>query len=214
MTDYAVARQRMVAEQLLPRGIKDPRVLRAMGKVHRHLFLEEALWGRAYGDYSLPIGGKQTISQPFMAALMTEALELDGHERVLEVGTGSAYQTAILAELAAKVYSIERMKPLALRAMQRLESLGYYNVLIQVGDGSIGWKEMAPFDAILVTAGAPQIPIPLVEQLGENGRLVVPVGQMKNQVLKKGTRRGSNISWTDLGNCTFVKLVGQQGWKV
>lgn len=214
MTDYAVARQRMVAEQLIPRGIKDPRVLQAMGKVHRHLFLEEALWGRAYGDYSLPIGGKQTISQPFMAALMTEALELEGHERVLEVGTGSAYQTAILAELAAKVYSVERMKPLALRAMQRLESLGYYNVLIRVGDGSVGWKEMAPFDAILVTAGAPQIPIPLVEQLGVNGRLVVPIGQIKNQVLKKGTKRGADISWTDLGNCTFVKLVGQQGWKV
>ena len=214
MTDYAVARQRMVAEQLLPRGIRDPRVLQAMGKVHRHLFLEEALWGRAYGDYSLPIGSKQTISQPFMAALMTEALELEGHERVLEVGTGSAYQTAILAELAAKVYSVERMKPLALRAMQRLESLGYYNVLIRVGDGSVGWKEMAPFDAILVTAGAPQIPIPLIEQLGENGRLVVPVGQIKNQVLKKGTKRGAGISWTDLGDCRFVKLVGQQGWKV
>jgi len=214
MTDYAVARQRMVAEQLIPRGIKDPRVLRAMGKVHRHLFLEEALWGRAYGDYSLPIGAKQTISQPFMAALMTEALELEGHERVLEVGTGSAYQTAILAELSAKVYSVERMKPLALRAMQRLESLGYYNVLIRVGDGSVGWKEMAPFDAILVTAGAPQIPMPLVEQLGENGRLVVPVGQIKNQVLKKGTKRGADISWTDLANCTFVKLVGQQGWEV
>ena len=214
MTDNAVARQRMVAEQLLPRGIKDPRVLQAMGKVHRHLFLEEALWGRAYGDYSLPIGGKQTISQPFMAALMTEALELEGHERVLEVGTGSAYQTAILAELAAKVYSVERMKPLALRAMHRLESLGYYNVLIRVGDGSVGWKEMAPFDAILVTAGAPQVPMSLVEQLGENGRLVVPVGQIKNQVLKKGTKRDADISWTELGNCTFVKLVGQQGWKV
>ena len=212
MTDYAVARQRMVAEQLLRRGIQDQRVLQAMGKVHRHLFVEEALWARAYGDYPLPIGEKQTISQPFMVALMTEALELKGHERVLEVGTGSGYQTAILAELAGKVYSIERIRALAMRAIRRIESLGYYNVLIRVGDGSVGWKEMAPFDAILVTAGTPQVPIRLVEQLGEDGRLVVPVGQAENQVLRKGTKKGANIHWTELGNCVFVKLVGEQGW--
>lgn len=212
MTDYAVARQRMVAEQLLRRGIQDQRVLQAMGKVHRHLFVEEALWGRAYGDYPLPIGEKQTISQPFMVALMTEALELKEHERVLEVGTGSAYQTAILAELAAKVYSIERIRALAIRAIRRIESLGYYNVLIRVGDGSVGWKAMAPFDAILVTAGTPQVPIGLVEQLGEDGRLVVPVGQAENQVLRKGTKKGAIIHWTELGNCVFVKLVGEQGW--
>jgi len=212
MTDYAVARQRMVAEQLLRRGIQDQRVLQAMGKVHRHLFVEEALWARAYGDYPLPIGEKQTISQPFMVALMTEALELKGHERILEVGTGSGYQTAILAELAAKVYSIERISALAMRAIRRIESLGYYNVLIRVGDGSVGWKEMAPFDAILVTAGTPQVPIRLVEQLGEDGRLVVPVGQAENQVLRKGTKKGANIHWTELGNCVFVKLVGEQGW--
>lgn len=212
MTDYAVARQRMVAEQLLRRGIQDQRVLQAMGKVHRHLFVEEALWGRAYGDYPLPILEKQTISQPFMVALMTEALELKEHERVLEVGTGSGYQTAILAELAAKVYSIERIRALAMRAIRRIESLGYYNVLIRVGDGSVGWKEMAPFDAILVTAGTPQVPIRLVEQLGEDGRLVVPVGQAENQVLRKGTKKGATIHWTELGNCVFVKLVGEQGW--
>ena len=212
MTDYAVARQRMVAEQLLRRGIQDQRVLQAMGKVHRHLFVEEALWARAYGDYPLPIGEKQTISQPFMVALMTEALELKEHERVLEVGTGSGYQTAILAELAAKVYSIERISALAMRAIRSIESLGYYNVLIRVGDGSVGWKEMAPFDAILVTAGTPQVPIRLVEQLGEDGRLVVPVGQAENQVLRKGTKKGANIHWTELGNCVFVKLVGEQGW--
>ncbi len=214
MTDFAVARQRMVAEQLLERGIKGAKVLQAIGKVHRHLFLEEALWGRAYGDYPLPIGEKQTISQPFMVALMTEALELEQHDRVLEVGTGSGYQTAILAELTAKVYSVERIKSLALRARERLESLGYYNVLIRIGDGSVGWKEMAPFDAIVVSAGAPQVPMGLVEQLGEDGRLVVPVGQIQRQVLKKGTKKGANVIWTDLGNCTFVKLVGQQGWKV
>ena len=212
MTDYAVARQRMVAEQLLRRGIQDQRVLQAMGNVHRHLFVEEALWARAYGDYPLPIGEKQTISQPFMVALMTEALELKEHDRVLEVGTGSGYQTAILAELAAKVYSIERIRALAMRAIRRIESLGYYNVLIRVGDGSVGWKEMAPFDAILVTAGTPQVPIRLVEQLGENGRLVVPVGQAENQVLRKGTKKGADIHWTELGNCVFVKLVGEQGW--
>ena len=212
MTDYAVARQRMMAEQLLRRGIQDQRVLQAMGKVHRHLFVEEALWGRAYGDYPLPILEKQTISQPFMVALMTEALELKDHERVLEVGTGSGYQTAILAELAGKVYSIERIRALAMRAIRRIESLGYYNVLIRVGDGSVGWKEMAPFDAILVTAGTPQVPIRLVEQLGEDGRLVVPVGQAENQVLRKGTKKGADIHWTELGNCVFVKLVGEQGW--
>ena len=212
MTDYAVARQRMVTEQLVRRGIKDSLVLHVMGKVHRHLFLEEALWERAYGDYPLPIGEKQTISQPFMVALMTEALELKEHERVLEVGTGSGYQTSILAELAAKVYSIERIRALAMRAIRRIESLGYYNVLIRVGDGSVGWKEMAPFDAILVTAGTPQVPIRLVEQLGEDGRLVVPVGQAENQVLRKGTKKGADIHWTELGNCVFVKLVGEQGW--
>ncbi|MGH8649889.1 MAG: protein-L-isoaspartate(D-aspartate) O-methyltransferase, partial [Burkholderiales bacterium] len=163
-------------------------------------------------DYPLPIGEKQTISQPFMVALMTEALELKEHERVLEVGTGSGYQTAILAELAAKVYSIERIRALAMRAIRRIESLGYYNVLIRVGDGSVGWKEMAPFDAILVTAGTPQVPIRLVEQLGEDGRLVVPVGQAENQVLRKGTKKGADIHWTELGNCVFVKLVGEQGW--
>ena len=214
MTDFAVARQRMVAEQLLERGIEGAKVLQAIGKVHRHLFLEEAFWGRAYGDYPLPIGEKQTISQPFMVALMTEALELEQHDRVLEVGTGSGYQTAILAELAAKVYSVERITSLALRARERLESLGYYNVLLRIGDGSVGWKEMAPFDAIVVSAGAPQVPMGLVDQLGEDGRLVMPVGQIQKQVLKKGTKKGANVIWTDLGNCTFVKLVGQQGWKV
>lgn len=214
MTDYAVARQRMVTEQLVRRGIKDSLVLHVMGKVHRHLFLEEALWERAYGDYPLPIGEKQTISQPFMVALMTQAVDLKNHERVLEIGTGSGYQTAILAELAAKVYSIERVKALAVRARQRLESIGYYNLLVRVGDGSIGWKEMAPFDAIVVTAATPRVPTHLVEQLGEKGRIVLPVGQVECQVLKKGTKEGPYIHWSDLGKCVFVKLVGEQGWAV
>src|SRR3989304_6492744 len=132
MTDYAVARRRMVAEQLRRRGIQDQRVRQAMRKVHRHLFVEEALWGRAYGDYPLPIGEKQTISQPFMVALMTEALELKGHERILEVGTGSGYQTAILAELAAKVYSIERISALAMRASRRIARLGDLNLALRL----------------------------------------------------------------------------------
>lgn len=210
--DYAVARQRMVAEQLVRRGITHQRVLHAMGKVHRHLFVEEAFWGRAYGDYSLPIGEKQTISQPFMVAYMTELLELEKDQRVLEIGTGSGYQTAILAEMGAKVYSIERNRRLALRARRRLESLGYCDTWIRIGDGSVGWKEKAPFDAIIVSAGAPSIPQCLAEQLADNGRLVLPVGQAWNQVLTKGTKRGTTVRWTELGNCTFVKLIGEHGW--
>lgn len=210
--DYAVARQRMVAEQLVRRGIAHAGVLRAMAKVHRHLFVEEALWGWAYGDYSLPIGEKQTISQPFMVARVVEALDLDADARVLEIGTGSGYQTAILAELAGKVYSVERSRSLAPCARQRLESLGYYNAWIRVGDGSVGWKEQAPFDAIVVSAAAPQVPMALLEQLGEDGRLVVPVGEPGSQVLKKGTKKGASIYWSDLGSCAFVKLIGEQGW--
>jgi protein-L-isoaspartate(D-aspartate) O-methyltransferase len=210
--DYAVARQRMVAEQLVRRGITHQGVLDAMTKVHRHLFVEEAFWGRAYGDYSLPIGEKQTISQPFMVALMTEALELQKDQRILEIGTGSGYQTAILAELGVKVYSVERNQILALRARRCLESLGYYHAWIRVGDGSIGWKEKAPFDAIIVSAGAPGIPQCFTEQLTDGGRLILPVGEPWNQVLKKGTKRGTTIRWTDLGNCTFVKLIGKHGW--
>lgn len=210
--DYGVARQRMVAEQLVQRGITHPGVLRAMATVHRHVFVEEALWGRAYADYSLPIGEKQTISQPFMVAFMVEALDLKKDQRVLEIGTGSGYQTAILAELGVKVYSIERNRMLAIRARHRLESLGYEHVCVQVGDGSLGWKDKAPFDAIIVSAGGPAIPPPLVEQLGNQGRLIAPVGEQDNQVLKKGTKDGTSVRWTDLGNCVFVKLIGKQGW--
>jgi protein-L-isoaspartate(D-aspartate) O-methyltransferase len=202
----------MVSEQVQRRGILDPRVLRAVGKVPRHLFVDEALVGRAYGDHPLPIGDGQTISQPYMVALMTEALELHGHERVLEIGTGCGYQTAVLAEVCGKVFSVERLKSLADRATRRLDSLGYYNVLVRVADGSLGWKEEAPFDAILVAAAAPTIPQALVEQLAPKGRLVVPVGDAYTQSLRKGVRGESGMQWTDLGGCVFVKLVGQQGW--
>jgi len=210
--EFAIPRERMVTEQVTRRGVRDARVLRAMGKVPRHRFVDEALSGRAYGDYPLPIGERQTISQPYMVALMTEALELVGHERVLEIGTGSGYQTAILAELCSKVYSIERIKGLADRAIRMLDSLGYYNVLVRVGDGSLGWREEAPFDAILVTAAAPSVPDALVEQLSPKGRLVVPVGDAYSQELRKGVKEDEGMHWTDLGGCVFVKLIGNQGW--
>jgi protein-L-isoaspartate(D-aspartate) O-methyltransferase len=202
----------MVVEQVERRGIRDPRVLRAMGKVPRHLFVDEALVGRAYGDYPLPIGEGQTISQPYMVALMTQALELAGHERVLEVGTGSAYQTAILAELCGKVYSIERLKSLADRAMNRLDRLGYYNVQVRVGDGSLGWKEEAPFDAVIVTAGAPGIPRALLDQVEVKGRIVLPEGDAQSQVLRRGVREETGMRWSNLGGCVFVKLIGKDAW--
>jgi protein-L-isoaspartate(D-aspartate) O-methyltransferase len=210
--EYGLSRGRMVAEQLERRGIRDPRVLRAVIKVPRHQFVDEALVGRAYGDYPLPIGEGQTISQPYMVALMTEALQLAGHERVLEVGTGSGYQTAILAELCSKVFTIERLKGLADRAIRRLDHLGYFNVLSRVGDGSLGWREEAPFDAVLVAAAAPDVPPALIDQLNPKGRLVLPVGDIHSQVLRKGVREDAGMEWSDLGGCVFVKLIGQQAW--
>jgi len=212
--DFSIPRERMVADQLVRRGIRDPRVLAAIGKVPRHRFVDEALSSRAYGDYPLPIGERQTISQPYMVALMTEALELSGHERVLEVGTGSGYQSSILAELCSKVYSVERIKSLADRAIRRLDELGYYNILVRVGDGSLGWSEEAPFDAVLVAAAAPTVPETLLTQLGVGGRLVMPVGDAYSQVLRKAVRREEGIRWTDLGGCVFVKLIGDQAWAV
>ncbi len=210
--DYAIARERMVQEQLISRGISNPRVLEVMRRIPRHLFVEEALASRAYKDYTLPIGEKQTISQPYMVALMTEALELEGMERVLEIGTGSGYQTAILAELAAKVYSIERIKSLADRAQKLLDQLGYYNILIKVGDGSLGWKDEAPFDAIMVTAAAPYVPSPLLEQLGEGGRIVIPVGDAYSQILKKVIKTREYLRELNLASCVFVKLIGEHAW--
>ena len=209
---FELPRGRMVAEQLERRGIRDPRVLRAVSKIPRHVFVEEALVGRAYGDHPLPIGEGQTISQPYMVALMSEALELAGHERVLEIGTGSGYQTAVLAELCGKVFTIERLKSLSDRAMRRLDELGYYNVLARVGDGTLGWREEAPFDGVMVTAAAPEVPAALLDQLAVKGRLVIPVGDAHTQVLRKCAREDTELRWTDLGGCVFVKLIGQQGW--
>ncbi len=203
----------MVKTQLIPRGIRDQRVLDAMMKVPRHLFVEEALRGEAYNDHPLPIGHKQTISQPYIVAVMTQALELKGNEHTLEIGTGSGYQTAILAELCEKVYTIERIRPLLEQARKRLWDLGYTNILFKAFDGTLGWEEYAPFDAIIVTAGAPKVPQPLLDQLAEGGRLVIPVGGKFSQDLIKITKKNGNIIQQDLGGCRFVDLIGVHGWK-
>jgi len=217
MDRYAKQRKKMVDSQIRARGVADARVLRAMEKIPRHLFVDEGLLDQAYSDNPLPIGEKQTISQPYIVALMTEALELRGHEKVLELGTGSGYQAAILAELADRVFTIERIAALAQRARKLLESLNYYNVVFRVGDGTYGWREESPFDGILVTAGAPSIPRLLVEQLSIGGRLVIPVGGRYSQSLIKLTRLSENpddVKKEDLGGCRFVDLIGEFGWKM
>ena len=211
--DFKLARERMVKNQLMARGIKDERVLQAMGKIPRHLFIQEALAGEAYNDHPVPIGEKQTISQPYIVALMTEALELKGSENTLEIGTGSGYQTAILAELSSRVYTIERIKSLLVKARKLLAKLGYNNILFKAFDGTLGWKEYAPFDAIMVTAGSPNVPDPLKEQLADNGRMIIPVGDRYTQELIKITRKGENFEQEDLGGCRFVNLIGVHGWK-
>ena len=190
--DYSLARQKMVKSQLIPRGISDPRVLEVMGKVPRDRFVEEALVGEAYNDHPLPIGERQTISQPYIVALMTEALELTGKEKTLEIGTGSGYQTAILADLSRKVYTIERIRALMVKARNILQELGYTNILFKAFDGTLGWKEYEPFDAIIVTAGAPKIPQPLLDQLADGGRLIIPVGNKFSQELIKVTNKRGN----------------------
>lgn len=211
--NFERARARMVEEQLVSRGISDPLVLAAMARVERHRFVDEALQVRAYEDKPLPIGARQTISQPFMVGLMTQALELRGTERVLEIGTGCGYQTAVLAELAATVFSIERISTLAAAARQLLDRLGYYNVVIRVGDGTLGWAEDAPFDAIMVSAGTPQVPRPLVAQLCNGGRLVFPIGEEELQTLVRIRKEETGLREEYFGDCRFVKLVGRYGWE-
>ena len=211
--DLKLARERMVKNQLMARGIKDERVLQAMGKVPRHLFIQEALAGEAYNDHPVPIGEKQTISQPYNVALMTETLELKGSENTLEIGTGSGYQTAILAELSSRVYTIERIKSLLVKARKLLAKLDYNNILFKAFDGTLGWKEYAPFDAIMVTAGSPNVPEPLKEQMADNGRMIIPVGDRYTQELMKITRKGDNFEQAGLGGCRFVNLIGLHGWK-
>ncbi len=211
--DYTALRERMVAEQLEGRGITDPRVLTAMRKVPRHEFVPEDLRHMAYRDGPLPIGHGQTISQPYIVALMTQYLMLTGEETVLEVGTGSGYQTAILCELSRQVFSVERNAALAEQAADRLTKLGYKNVEIHVGDGSQGLPDMAPFDAILVSAAAPAIPGPLRSQLGDGGRLVIPVGDRESQVLERVWRTGETWRIEHLAPVLFVPLYGRYGFQ-
>lgn len=205
-------RKTMVARQLIPGGIRDPRVLAAMGKVPRHRFVAPALQDRAYGDHPLPIGEGQTISQPYMVAVMTEALGLAGTEKVLEIGTGSGYQAAVLAELAARVFTVERIDALARRARQTLDELRYNNVLVKIGDGTLGWREYAPYDRIIVTAGAPQLPDACWEQLAEGGRIAIPTGDRVMQVLEIVEKRNGQPVRTVRDRCTFVPLIGKEGW--
>lgn len=211
--DYARARERMVQEQLISRGIHDPRVLRAMAKVPRHLFLEGEFWHQAYEDYPLPIGANQTISQPYIVALMVEALGLTGAERVLEIGTGSGYAAAVLSELCAEVFSIETVENLALKARALLSRLGYVNVSVLMGDGTLGWEEHSPYDAILISAAAPCIPRPLVQQLKKPGYLVLPMGEKELQTLVRIRKDEAGIREDYLGECHFVKLRGTYGWE-
>ncbi|MEJ2729130.1 MAG: protein-L-isoaspartate(D-aspartate) O-methyltransferase [Deltaproteobacteria bacterium] len=210
---YTRQREEMVKHQIESRGIKDPKVLQALYKVPRHLFVSEALRDQAYGDYPLPIGEQQTISQPYIVAEMTQALEIGEDDRVLEIGTGSGYQAAILAEIAYRVYTIERIRPLYIQARNLLDKLHYHNVVMRCSDGTAGWRDESPFDAIIVTAGAPEVPEKLLDQLAEGGRLVVPVGNQYSQDLMKFTKDKAGIHKSNLGGCRFVKLIGAHGWK-
>ncbi len=214
LTSFEVARKRMVQEQIVARGITSPRLIETMIKIPRHLFVQEAMAVQAYNDGSLPIGEKQTISQPYMVALMTSLLELKPQDHVLEIGTGSGYQTAVLASLCRRVWTIERIRPLAMQARKVLDSLHLLNINIRVGDGTMGWEEEGPFDAILVTAGAPAVPDALAAQLAPGGRLVIPVGNESEQtILKIYKDTDGNLTRETGTGCRFVPLIGQQGWQ-
>ena len=210
---YEKFRTRMVEEQLLPRGIEDQAVLHAMEVVPRHLFVADALHAQAYGDFPLPIGHGQTISQPYVVALMTQLLQLTGQERVLEIGTGCGYQSAILAALCERVYTVERLKPLLARARRTFDQLQIYNIMSKVADGTEGWPDNAPFEAIIVTAAGPQIPQPLVDQLADPGVMVLPVGDQEGQTLMVVRKEGGVVTTNAVESVCFVKLVGIHGWK-
>ena len=209
---YVTIRERMVREQLLPRGIEDPLTLEAMRRVPRHLFVDDAMWGRAYGDYPLPIAAGQTISQPYIVASMTQALHLTETDKVLEIGTGSGYQAAVLSRICDKVYTVERIHTLLAGARKVFDRLRYYNIVSKLDDGTLGWPENGPYDAIIVTAGGPVIPEPLIEQLTDGGRLIMPVGNQTVQLLRLLTRRGSATEVVDLESVRFVNLIGEHGW--
>ena len=209
---FTINRERMIEEQLVPRGISDPRVLEAMRHVPRHLFVEDAMQAHAYGDFPLPIGSGQTISQPYIVALMTEALQLKGTERVLEIGTGSGYQAAILSRLCLRVYTIERIDALVGRARKVFDRLRYHNIVSRIDDGTEGWAAEAPFDGILVTAGGPRIPDPLLAQLADPGRLVIPVGDQGVQDLQLVEKRDGGLTVRTIEQVRFVDLIGAYGW--
>ncbi|MCI0469874.1 MAG: protein-L-isoaspartate(D-aspartate) O-methyltransferase [Nitrospirae bacterium] len=213
MKDFETLRGVMVETQIIPRGIKDQAVLAAMRRVPRHLFVPAGMQDNAYDDRPLPIGDDQTISQPYMVAVMTELLELQGDEKTLEVGTGSGYQTAILAELAGEVYTLERIDSLAGHAKEILAGIGYLNVHVITSDGSKGLEDESPFDRIIVTAAAPSIPEPLINQLKEGGVIVAPVGERYSQVLIKGRKERGILKQEILTPCVFVPLIGEYGWK-
>lgn len=205
-------RNEMLEKQIVARGISDPQVLDAMSRVPRHLFVSEALVDSAYGDFPLPIGEGQTISQPYIIAQMTDKLNLKGHERVLEIGTGSGYQAAVLSKIVYKVYTIERNNSLFLQTRKLFDRLKYHNIVTRYSDGTQGWDSEGPFDAIIVTAGGQSIPSPLVDQLALGGRLIMPVGGNHVQELLKLEKTQEGIKTTKLGGCRFVKLIGQHGW--
>ena len=205
-------RAQMVEMQLKARGLTDQRLTAAFGKVPRHRFVPKELEREAYADHPLPIGEGQTISQPYIVALMIGCLRLQGHERVLEIGTGSGYQTAILAELALEIFSLERVEELLLAARARLEGLGYLNVQLRASNGSLGWPERAPYDGIIVSAAAPSLPAPLLEQLADHGRLVLPIGPPQGQMLVEVEKHDGRISQREIASCVFVPLLGQYDW--
>lgn len=211
--DYARARFEMVEGQLIPRGIKSPEVLNAFRTVPRHEFVGRRYRDEAYSDHPLPIGEGQTISQPYMVALMTERLRLKGADKVLEVGTGSGYQAAILSRIAGEVYSVERFPALATMAASTMKLLGYSNFKLKVGDGTMGWEEFAPYDGIVVTAGSPIVPPTLLKQLKDGGRMVIPVGGELGQILTVVEKRGDLFKADEVCGCVFVPLIGKEGWR-
>ncbi|HHB75922.1 MAG TPA: protein-L-isoaspartate(D-aspartate) O-methyltransferase [Desulfobulbus sp.] len=202
----------MVDEQLVPRGIVDPATLAAMRQVPRHEFVDDAMGSKAYGDHPLPIGSGQTISQPYIVALMTQALGLSGREKVLEIGTGSGYQAAVLSRVCARVYTIERIDSLLVRARKIFDRLHYLNIISRIDDGTIGWPDEAPFDDILVTAGGPEIPQPLIDQMADPGRMVIPIGSREVQELQLVQKQDGQISVESIEYVRFVNLIGSHGW--
>ncbi|BHH81717.1 protein-L-isoaspartate(D-aspartate) O-methyltransferase [Desulforhopalus sp. 52FAK] len=212
MSQFATSRNRMVQEQLLNRDITDPATLGAMAEVPRHLFVDDAMQGRAYGDHPLPIGAGQTISQPYIVATMTQALTLSNSDKVLEIGTGSGYQAAVLSRICGQVYTVERINSLLARARKVFDKLRYYNIRSKLDDGTMGWPENGPYDAIIVTAGGPEVPGPLVEQLNDGGRLIIPVGDQHVQELQFVQKNEGKVEMSCLASVRFVDLVGEHGW--